>query len=100
MGRYNPQDDLDIAFNRFSNAYHGMTNGPNFNYDVKTQLKRAAQDIITATESPLESTRIFAMRNAVHPYCRAAADCRILTVLSKSSNAMFAKQLAEKTGAD
>jgi len=100
MAKGMPEDDLGMAFESLSKAYHEIPDGLNVNPIVKMKLIKAAQNIIDALQSPLEAGQIFAMRNAVHPCYRIAADCGLLTELSKESKPFSAKQLADNTGAD
>jgi len=94
------QEKLQLAFESLSKAYHDISKDSNVDRLAKMQLMEAAQDIINAVQAPQEARQIFVMRNAVHPCYRIAANCGILTALSKESKPMSAKKLAEKTSAD
>jgi len=95
-----PQNDLHSAYENVTKAYNAMSNGPNFNLAAKTQLKKAAMDLVAATQTPQETARGFLMSNVVHPCYRIAADSGIFAAVTKGPTPIAASQLAERTGVD
>jgi len=87
----------DEVFQRLTDAYHAVSQGPNSSPKAKNQLKNAALELIASLQTPHEAAMSFATQNVVHPCYRIAADCGIFTHMTKETSA---KELALKTGAD
>jgi len=92
---------LDTIFSRLTTAYNAHALGPNTDPKAKIQLRKAALELVAATQTPEEAAMLFATSNAVFPCYRVAADCGIFAALAKEEEGgLSAKELAGRTGAD
>jgi hypothetical protein len=98
MGSQPQKTEIDEIFGRLQDAYAAYSKDPNGNMKTKMQLRKSAEQLTAALQSPQEVGAVFAMSNAIHACYRAAGDCGILTTWAKES--MSADELAKMTGAD
>jgi len=93
---------LDTIFFRLTTAYNALALGPNTDPKAKIQLRKAALELVAATQTPEEAAMLFATSNGVFPCYRVAADCGIFAALAEKEEegGLSAKELAGRTGAD
>jgi hypothetical protein len=94
-----PKESLDAIFERLTSVYHTISLGPNSDPKAKAQLRKAAMELIAATQEPHEAIMAFTTSNAVFACYRVAADCGVFTSMPKEGR-ISARELAGKTGAD
>ncbi|KAF2430074.1 S-adenosyl-L-methionine-dependent methyltransferase [Tothia fuscella] len=91
--------ELDAIFARLTTAYNTLSADPKkATPKDKAQLKSAALELISATQTPHENAFAFATQNSVYPCYRVAGDCGLLAKWPKE--VMSAGELAELTGAE